>query len=163
MDNQSIVFLKPKMSTLFEEKDMITQQFTTVRVYLTSILFLVLTLVFWGCTTAQRYSSANQNPEPLPVYRQGTTFVYADGTWETVKAVAPNIVTWKNHRGYTSNGTPDFTHRRIYYKTRTRQGTRTFGPRKDLILSGNETLWPLKIGNTASYTVATYLPEPLEL
>jgi hypothetical protein len=152
MDNQSIVFLKPKMSTLFEEKDMITQQFTTVRVYLTSILFLVLTLVFWGCTTAQRYSSANQNPEPLPVYRQGTTFVYADGTWETVKAVAPNIVTWKNHRGYTSNGTPDFTHRRIYYKTRTRQGTRTFGPRKDLILSGNETLWPLKIGNTASYT-----------
>ena len=152
MDNQSIVFLKPKMSTLFEGKDMITQQFSGIRVYIASDLFMILTMVVFGCTGAQRYSSANQNPEPLPVYRQGTTFVYSDGTWETVNAVAPNIVTWKDHRGNTSNGTPDFTRRRIYYQTRTRQGTRTFGPREDLILTGSEVLWPLKIGNTASYT-----------
>jgi hypothetical protein len=152
MDNQSIVFLKPKMSTLFEEKDMITRQFSGIRVYIASVLSMILTMVVFGCTAAQLYSSANQNPEPLPVYRQGTTFVYSDGTWETVNAVAPNIVTWKNHRGYTSNGTPDFTRRRIYYQTRTRQGTRTFGPREDLIFTGSELLWPLKIGNIASYT-----------
>jgi hypothetical protein len=108
--------------------------------------------VVLGCAGQQRYSAANQNPESTPVYRQGTTFVYSDGTWETVSAVAPNIVIWKNHRGHTSNGTPDFTRRRLYYKTRNRQGTRTFGPREDLILTGSETLWPLKIGNTARYT-----------
>ena len=131
---------------------MILPQFTAVRIYLTSTLFLLLIIVVLGCTAAQRYSPANQNPEPLPVYRQGTTFVYSDGTWETVAAVAPNIITWKDHRGNISNGTPDFTRRRIYYQTRSRQGTRTFGPREDLILSGSEMLWPLKIGNTASYT-----------
>jgi len=152
MDNKSIVFLKPKINPLFEENDMITQQFAAVRVYIASILFMILTMAVFGCTAAQRSSHIHQDPEPLPAYRQGTTFVYADGAWETVNAVAPNIVTWKDHRGYTSNGTPDFTRRRIYYQTRARQGTRTFGPREDLVFRSKEVLWPLKIGNRASYT-----------
>jgi hypothetical protein len=100
MDNQSIVFLKTKISALFEEKDMITQQFTGIRVYIASVLSMILTMVVFGCTAAQRYSSANQNPEPLPVYRQGTTFVYSDGTWETVNVVAPNVITHRiSHAG----------------------------------------------------------------
>jgi len=131
---------------------MMTQPLYGIRVYIAAILFMILTMMVLGCTSAQRSADVHQNPEPLPVYRQGVTFVFADGTWETVKAVAPNIVSWKDHRGYTSNGTPDFTRRHIYYKTRIRQGTRTFGPREDLIIRSKEVLWPLKIGNRASYT-----------
>jgi surface antigen len=131
---------------------MIAQPFIGIRNYIAIILFMMLALAVLGCTAAQRSADIHLNPEPLPVYRQGTTFVYADGTWETVNAVAPNIVTWKDHRGYTSNGTPDFTRRRIYYQTRTRQGTRTFRAREDLVFKGKEDLWPLIIGNRASYT-----------
>lgn len=131
---------------------MVAHPFIGIRVYITSILFMMLTMMVLGCTAAQRSAYTHQNSEPLPGYRQGTTFVYADGTWESVSAVVPNIVTWKDHRGYTSNGTPDFTRRRIYYQTRTRQGTRTFGPREDLMIRSKEVLWPLKIGNRASYT-----------
>jgi len=152
MDYKSIVFLKPKINPLLKENNMIAQQFIGIRVYIATILSMILALAVFGCTAAQHSADTHQNPEPLPAYRQGTTYVYADGTWETVNAVAPNIVTWKDHRGYTSNGTPDFTRRHIYYKTRTRQGTRTFGAREDLIIRSKEVLWPLKIGNRASYT-----------
>ena len=129
---------------------MISQQFIGVRAHLNIALMLTLTLV--GCTTTQRTSLPGQNFEPLPVYRQGTTFVYSDGTWETITAAASNIVTWEDHRGHTSTGTPDFTRRRIFYQTRTRQGTRIFGARENIVARGSDSLWPLKIGNKASYT-----------
>ena len=131
---------------------MIPEPFIRIRFYISFKFFMILTMVLLGCTAAQHTADTDHAPVPLPVYRQGTTFVYADGTWETVHAVAPNIVTWKDHRGYTSNGEPDFTRRRIYYKTRTRQGTRKFGVREDLILKIKDFLWPLKIGNRTSYT-----------
>ncbi len=131
---------------------MMKQQFILVRVRFTLVFLTILALEIAGCAAGQRSFLPNQSSEPLPVYRLGTTFVYSDGTWETVAAVAANIVTWKDQRGYTANGTPDFTRRPIYYQTRTRKWTRTYKPREDLMVRGKETLWPLKIGNRASYT-----------
>jgi hypothetical protein len=127
------------------------RQFILIRIPV--MLFLtILALTIAGCTAAPQSSRSNPASEPLPVYRQGTTFVYSDGTWETVAAVAANVVTWKDYRGYTATGTPDFTHRPVYYETHTRTGTRTFKPREDLIVMGNPTLWPLSAGKRASYT-----------
>lgn len=131
---------------------MMKRQFILVRVPVALVFFTILAMEIAGCATDQRSSLSNQNSEPLPVYRRGTTFVYSDGTWETVTAVAANMVSWRDNRGYTANGTPDFTRRPLYYQTRTRQGTRIFKPREDLIFRSKEVLWPLKVGSRASFT-----------
>lgn len=130
---------------------MIVKFYDGVRDQMTFVLIIFILKIFI-CTDAQSASLQNQNFEPQPVFRLGTTFVYSDGTWETVVATAPNVITWKDHRGYISTGTPDFTRRRMHYQTRTRQGTRTFGPRENLFIRRSESIWPLKIGNKASYT-----------
>jgi hypothetical protein len=103
-----------------------------------------------GHVTAQPAGSKAQSV-PLPVYKKGTTFIYANGTWETVMASSPDLVTWRNHRGYVSSGSPDFTRRRTAWQTGTRQGTRQFGPRKDLWVKKETSLWPLQTGNVSSF------------
>lgn len=133
---------------------MLKRQFILARISVALVFLIILALEIAGCAAGQRSSLQNQSSEPLPAYRQGTTFVYSDGTWETVDGVAANIVTWKNNRGYTATRTPDFTRAPIYYRTQTREWTRAYKPREDLIVRSAETLWPLKIGNQASYTEA---------
>ena len=119
------------------------------------VVFLILIIpvgaVFTG-TGAKSAALQDQDSQPLPVYQAGTTFVYSNGTWETVTAAELNVVSWKDHRGKTSTGTPDFTRRRLQYRTKTRQGTRVFGPRENITVKGYESIWPLAVGKKASYT-----------
>jgi hypothetical protein len=89
---------------------------------------------------------------PLPTYQKGTTFVYSNGTWETVLANSPARVTWRDHRGYVSSGSADFTRRRAEWQTKTRKGSRQFAARKDLWIKHKTSLWPLQIGNEANYS-----------
>jgi hypothetical protein len=103
----------------------------------TSISFLryILPFIFiipYGCTTTYQPAGPSLNPAPFPTYKTGTTFVYSDGTWETVTAVSAEQITWQDHRGHVSSGSPDFTYRRTKWQTRTRKGLREFAARNDL-------------------------------
>jgi hypothetical protein len=135
----------------FKELAMVTKNKIETRVYNSLILVVAMILLVFGCTASHRPTNPTET-EPLPVYRAGTTFVYSNGTWERVMANAPGMVTWKNNRGYISSGSPDFTYRRASWQTRSRKGSRTFGPREDIHIKRKESLWPLKIGNQASFT-----------
>ena len=106
----------------------------------------------YGHATTLNSSKTALRPEPLPQYTKGTTFVYSDGSWEMVVASDIDQVTWRNNRGYVSSGSVDFTRRRASWQTKTRQGTRQFSARQDLWFKHKTSLWPLKIGNVASYT-----------
>jgi surface antigen len=131
---------------------MATQKYIGAKARVAAVTSLILTLAAISAMASTHAGSAKPNFETLPAYRPGTTFVYSDGTWETVAAVTPHAVIWRDHRGYTSSRTPDFTRRPISYQTRTRQGTRTFGPRENIIAGGQQSIWPLKIGKKASFT-----------
>ncbi|MGW8302582.1 MAG: hypothetical protein ACWGNO_10950 [Desulfobacterales bacterium] len=116
------------------------------------IVFAILYFIKYGFAEAQQPTGNRLPSAPLPTYRQGTTFVYSDGSWETVVANSAGQVTWRDHRGYVSSGSADFTRRRAQWQTRTRQGTRQFEARKDLWVRQKTSLWPLQIGNVASYS-----------
>ena len=115
-------------------------------------VLLATVIFFLGCAGTDRLPSPSAEQVPLPEYHEGTTFVYDNGSWETVQTVGPEEVTWRNHRGDLSAGSPDFTYRRAAWQTRTRSGTRSFRERNDWL--GNRTaasLWPLTPGKTARY------------
>ena len=107
---------------------------------------------FSGCATAPRSPGPMLNSAPLPSYREGTTFVYSDGKWEFIMDASPETVTWKDYRNYISSGPRDFTRRRTKWQTKNRRGTRHYGPRADLPVKSEITLWPLRVGNIAEYT-----------
>jgi len=109
-------------------------------------------LTTYACITAPGTTALERDAVPLPSYIKGTTFVYSNGTWETVLDTTSNSITWLNHRRNISSGSPDFTLRRTKWETDTRQGTRQFGPRDDLIVPSATSLWPLRIGKVANYT-----------
>jgi RNA polymerase sigma factor (sigma-70 family) len=98
-----------------------------------------------------RSAGPKLNSAPLPSYRDGTTFVYSDGKWEYVMDASPETVTWKDYRNYISSGPRDFTRRRTKWQTKNRRGTRHYGPRNDLIVKSEITVWPLRVGNRADY------------
>jgi hypothetical protein len=116
------------------------------------IVFAILYFIRYGFAEAQQHTGNRLPSAPLPAYRQGTTFVYSDGAWEIVVANSAGQVTWRDHRGYVSSGSADFTRRRTQWQTRTRQGTRQFEARKDLWVRQKTSLWPLQAGNAAAYT-----------
>ena len=116
---------------------------------------LLTALSAFGCATVPDSSVAagpRLEPAPLPSYSQGTTFVYADGKWETVIDNSSGIITWKDHRNYAYSGSPDFSHRPSQWQSKTRSVTRQFGPRTDVFIQSATTLWPLRVGNAASYS-----------
>lgn len=118
-------------------------------------LCLVTALSASGCATVPVSSETpgpRLEPAPLPVYSQGTTFVYSDGTWETVIEASPAAVTWSDYRNYVSSGLPDFTHRRTKQEFNNRSVTRQFGPRTNLFVKTATTLWPLQVGNVAGFS-----------
>ena len=119
---------------------MIAQCFNRLRVQITAFLIMFVSTFFVHIDV--QAASLKNKVLKLPVLRQGTTFIYSDGTWEKVIATAPGLITH----------TLDFTRRSINFQNRTRQGTRTFGPRKNIFVRHSESIWPLKIGNKASYT-----------
>lgn len=118
------------------------------------IIGLLTALAACGCATAPASSVAagpRLEPAALPSYRQGTTFVYADGKWETVIDNSAGIVSWRDYRNYAYSGSADFTHRPSKWQGKTHSITRQFGPRTDLFIQGTTTLWPLRAGNLAGY------------
>lgn len=88
---------------------------------------------------------------PLPKYRAGTKFVYSNGTWETVLKVSSEGVTWKNHRGSISTGSPDFTYKRFKWQTKDRYGYRDFEQTRFLMAPRTTSLWPLAVGNKTRF------------
>ena len=123
-----------------------------VRIVYGIAMWMFLSLSVSGCVTAPRSAGPILKSGSLPSYREGTTFVYSDGTWEFVMDASDETITWKDHRKYISSGPRDFTRRRTKWQTKKRSGTRQYGPRGDLIGKGDTTLWPLRAGNTANYT-----------
>jgi len=115
-------------------------------------VWMFVSLSVSGCANAPRSPGPKLNSVPLPTYGEGTTFVYSDGTWELVMDASAETVTWKDHRNSISSGSPDFTRRRTKWQTKNRSGTRQYGPRGDLIVKSDITLWPLQVGNTANYS-----------
>ena len=113
------------------------------------IFFLFVVL---NCTTTRISAELESASTSLPEYRKGTTFIYSDGSWERVTASTLETVSWTDYRGKVSSGSPDFTYKRDQWRTKTRQGKRTFTTRSDLILKGDQTLWPLRKGNTSRFT-----------
>jgi 17 kDa outer membrane surface antigen len=112
------------------------------------LLFLGIT----GCASSRPVPSEVANPIPLPVYQEGTTFIYTNGRWETVEKAGPEGVTWRNHRGHLTSSSADFTYRPTIWKTRTRSGQRSFRTRNDWLGRPAATsLWPLAPGKTARY------------
>lgn len=127
---------------------------TLFRLY--NILFLMPFLILpWACTSTPDALGPDPGAAPLPAYQKGMTYIYSDGSWETVTAIAAESVTWIDHHGKTSKGSPDFSYRRAEWLTESRRGYRVFGQRSDLLIQGRETLWPLRIGNTVSYSETT--------
>ena len=111
------------------------------------VIMLMLFLGMTGCASTRPGPSEAAKPIPLPVYQEGTTFVYTNGRWETVEKAGPEGVTWRNHSGHQSTGSADFTYRHTAWETRTRSGQRSFRARRDWL--GNPvatTLWPLAPG-----------------
>ncbi len=99
----------------------------------------------------------------LPNYELGTTYVYSDGSWETVADISPQLVTWHDHRGYVYHRFPDFTYRSAKWKTRKRYGNRQFVPRSDVLFKKKTSLWPLKVGNVSGFSemvTSNYPGEP---
>lgn len=127
---------------------------STVRLVIPAVLLLF----FSSCapTTTQYPPAAESNklaldPAPLPRYQVGTTFVYSNGTWETVAEVESDEVVWVNHRNDRSAGSPDFTYKRSRWQTRDRHGSRAFSQTTFLLEDATTTLWPLKPGNTTRF------------
>ena len=117
--------------------------------------YLLIAVLAAGCTSipvATQNLGPRLEPAQLPSYSRGTTFVYSDGTWETVLDTSPGAVTWKDHRNYVSSSTPDFTYRPSKWEGKTRSVTRQFGPRDDLYTQSPTRVWPLHAGNFANYS-----------
>ena len=114
-------------------------------------LFYLVFIFLIGCSSAPQPAGPNMASAPLPSYAPGTTYVYSNGSWETVAAVSPQMITWQNHRGNIYNRYPDFTYRSVNWKTSKRQGNRRFGPFSYYFVNGSNSLWPLKPGNISSF------------
>lgn len=114
-------------------------------------VYTFVALMTYSCVTPPGTATPRPDAVPLPSYTKDTTFVYSNGTWETVLDTGPDSVTWLNHRREISSGSADFTLRRMQWETDTRRGTRQFGPRDDLIVNGETSLWPLRVGNVANF------------
>ena len=117
------------------------------------ILLLVFLFSTGGCATSPpQQRGPDLAPAQLPVYKKGTTFVYSNGSWETVVDVTPGAVTWENSRGRVSTGPVDFTFKQTSWNFRNRQGGREFSAREDVLAPPPTSLWPLRVGNVAGYT-----------
>ena len=127
-------------------------KFTGSTVALFCLLLFQLLILPSGCSTAPKPAGPNAGSPSLPIYELGTTYVYSDGSWETVAGISPQLITWQDHRGNVYSRSPDFTYRSVNWKTSTRQGSRRFVARSDVLFRKNTSLWPLQKGNVSSFT-----------
>ena len=120
------------------------------------LLFLILFLsTASDCTSIPDTPVSDPGTAPLPAYQKGMSFVYSDGSWETVTAIMAGSVTWKDHQGKISKGSPDFCYRRAEWQAKSYKGFRKFSKRSDLMIQGKDTIWPLRLGNVLSYSELT--------
>ena len=131
---------------------MCTFKFIGASAFLRYLLLFCLFIFPIGCSTAPKPAGLDTVSPSHPSYELGTTYVYSDGSWETVAGISPQLVTWHDHRGNVYDRFPDFTFRSAKWKTRTRHGSRQFVPRSDVVFKKKTTLWPLKEGNVSSFT-----------
>lgn len=115
-------------------------------------LLLQIFILPVGCSTAPGPAGTDAGSPSLPVYELGTTYVYSNGSWETVADISPQSVTWHDHRGNVYHRAPDFTYRPVSWETGSRQGSRQIVPRSDSLVQKNSSLWPLQEGSTATFT-----------
>jgi hypothetical protein len=115
-------------------------------------LLLQIFILPVGCSTAPGPAGADAGSPALPGYELGTTYVYSNGSWETVADISPQSVTWHDHRGNVYHRSPDFTYRPVSWETGSRQGRRQIVPRSDALVHKSASLWPLQKGNQASFT-----------
>jgi surface antigen len=114
---------------------------------------LLLVLFFCGefSQAAKLGNSLGLKTTPMPKYQAGTTFVYSDGSWETVIKVGPEGITWRNHRGSISTGSPDFIYKRFKWQTKKRYGYRDFKQTTFIMSPPTPPLWPLEVGNKTRF------------
>ena len=114
---------------------------------------LLLVLFFCGefSQAAKLGNSLGLKTAPMPKYQAGTTLVYSDGSWETVIKVGPEGITWRNHRGSISTGSPDFIYKRFKWQTKKRYGYRDFKQTTFLMSPPTPPLWPLEVGNKTRF------------
>ncbi|MGI9570141.1 MAG: hypothetical protein ACR2PH_10500, partial [Desulfobulbia bacterium] len=56
-----------------------------------------------GCATSPpQVPAPNLAPAALPTYKEGTTYVYSNGSWERVIDTMPDAVSWESDRGSVS-------------------------------------------------------------
>jgi hypothetical protein len=130
---------------------MMTNLDKLIRIAGNLLLFMQFLIIASACTSIPDTPNPDPGAAPLPFYQKGMTFIYSDGSWETVTAVAPKTVAWRNDRGKISKGSPDFTYRQVEWQVDSRRGFREFKPRSNLLVQGRDTLWPLQVGNTVTY------------
>ena len=126
-------------------------KFTPLSIALGNLILLQLLILTIGCSTTPQPAGENAAPAPLPSYELGTTYVYSNGSWETVAGISPQLVTWQDHRGSVYERYPDFTHRSVRWKTRSGEGSRRFGSFSYYFVKGNNSVWPLQKGNLSSF------------
>ena len=131
---------------------MYTYKFTRTEVALRYLLLFLILILPFGCSTAPDPTAPTVGSQFLPNYESGTTYVYSDGSWETVAGTSPQLVTWNDHHGNVYRRSRDFTYRSTIWKTRKRQGSRRFVPRSDSLVQNNTSLWPLQQGKVSSFT-----------
>lgn len=131
-------------------------KFPTASAALGCLMWFTILILPLGCATAPQPAGPDTGLPPLPSYRPGTTYVFADGSWETVANVTGQLVTWHDHRGEVLTRASDFTYRPVSWQTGLRQGKRRFKARSDTLVRKNSSLWPLQAGKVSSFTeVAT--------
>lgn len=124
----------------------------SIRHYSLIKTLIILSLAVVGCAAGRQAIGPDLTPAPLPSYTEGTKYIYSNNTWEMVTAATPDMVSWVDHRGKVSSGSPDFIFRRAKWQTKKREGKREFQQRRGFFLGDAITLWPLRKGNSYSYT-----------
>jgi surface antigen len=148
---QSISSETKKLSVSPEDLAMHRQKFTPLSAALGNLVLFLLLILAISCSTSPQPAGEKAVPASLPSYELGTTYVYSNGSWETVAGISPQLVTWRNHHGSVYERYPDFTHRSVRWKTSTREGSRRFGAFSYYYIKGNNSVWPLQKGNLSSF------------
>lgn len=135
-----------RVSGIIGRSSMQMKMFTAIHV-----LAYMLLLLGNLSQAAETGNTLGLKTAPMPNYQAGTTYVYSDGSWETVIKVDAEGITWSNHRGWISTGSRDFIHKRFKWQTKNRYGYREFKPTSFLMSPPTPPIWPLKVGNKTRF------------
>ncbi len=116
------------------------------------VILLLLIAVLPGCIGGIQGVRPDLQGPDLPLYVKGTTYLYSNGGWERVTEVRGGEVFWVNHRGKIYRGSRDFILPASSWKTRKREGRRSFSPLPGVFgKDGSDSLWPLYPGRSFNF------------